>query len=108
MGLLMVIGILGFTPFVTAIVYFRNGYRAALNTAGLAAYPLRTASFLVGCVLAFGGPVVLATGINQVVSDSVEEIIHGDAQQASIAAQRVRPLSFLSGAKLGRIINEYM
>ncbi|MCU1264242.1 MAG: hypothetical protein JWM21_560 [Acidobacteria bacterium] len=108
MGLVLVIGVLGFTPFITAFVYFRNGYRAFQSQGGLAADPLQGGSLLLGCLLAFAMPVLLSIGINQFVSNSVEEIIHGDAQQASIAARRVRPLSLLSGAKFDRIVDEYM
>ena len=108
LGLIFLIGILGFTPFVTALVYFRNGYRASRNAGDLAADPWRPAHIVFGCLFAFAIPAVLALGINQLVSYSIEEIIHGDAQQASIAAHRVRPLSFLSGAKFDRIVDEYM
>jgi len=68
---------------------------------------LQTAPLLLGLFFAFAGPVALSTGIQQFVNDSVEEIIHGDAQHASIAARRIRPLSFVSGAKFDRIVDEY-
>ena len=41
LGLLAIIGILGFTPFATGFVYLRNGLRAWRSLRGVEGYPLR-------------------------------------------------------------------
>ena len=108
LGLMFLIGILGFTPFLTAIVYLRNGYRAVRARQHSTRGALHISPFLIGCLLALGGPALLGKAIKQVVSHSVEDIIHGDSRQASVAAHRLRPLSFLSGTELDRVVNEYL
>ena len=108
LGLIVVIGALGFTPFITGFVFFRNGYRAIVRSkSDVLLDPPSVSSLLLGGLFILVGPFFLGTGINQYVTTSVDVMIFGTEQQALIAAQRVRPLSFVAGAKLQRIVDEY-
>jgi hypothetical protein len=107
LGLMVVIGALGFTPFITGFVFFRNGYRAMVRSKNDILYPSSVSSLLLGGLFTLVGPFVLATGINQYVTTSVDTMIFGTEQQALIAARHVRPLSFVAGSKLQKIVAEY-
>jgi len=107
-GLMMFfIGILGFTPFLTAFVYFRNGYRGIKKSRTNFDPSIPLSAISLGCLLAFAGPFAVSKGLDQFVTKSVDDILYGNEQQASKAAQRVRPLSVISGSKFDRIVSEY-
>jgi len=101
------IGIFGFTPFLTALVYLRNSSRALrAGKAGSAGF----AGVLVpvsGIVLVAGLPLLLSIQIQLMVSRAVTEIIEGDPQHAIFAAHRLAPLSFFAGSELDQIVNAY-
>jgi hypothetical protein len=105
MGLMLGIGILGFTPFVTAIVYLRNASRARQNSALVGGSYV--AAVLLGCVLALGAPGLLSVTIHDLAARSVDDIIHGDYQQTAAATHRLRRLRYLDGAELDRIVDTY-
>jgi len=107
LGLMVVIGALGFTPFLTGFVFFRNGYRAMVRSKNDILYPASFSSLVLGGLFTLAGPFFLGTGIDQYVTKSVDTMIFGNEQQALIAAQHVRPLSFVAGSKLQRIVAEY-
>lgn len=75
-GLAFLIGILGFTPFLTVFIYLRNGCRALLS-----AKPLLEKSVLVYAV-GFGVifSAVVPAVINLEIRNSLENIRRGDAQ----------------------------
>lgn len=88
--LLLFIGIFGFIPFFTAFVYLRNGIRA-VRTARPLAGPLElTAMVLLGAVLSITPSVVAQWQINRTVTQSMNELLTGDAQAAHSATQKLR------------------
>lgn len=60
LGLIVLLGALGFVPFLTAFVYLRNGWRAAgaVGLAGKGSPALAAAAFALGFVFALGTPAV--------------------------------------------------
>jgi hypothetical protein len=56
-GLLLLIGVFGFVPFLTGVVYLRNAWRASASL-GPAGQPALAAAFALGFVFALGAPVV--------------------------------------------------
>jgi hypothetical protein len=60
LGLIVLLGALGFVPFLTAFVYLRNGWRAAgaVGLAGKGSPWLAAAAFALGFVFALGTPAV--------------------------------------------------
>jgi hypothetical protein len=107
MGLMFGIGIFGFTPFLTAFVYARNGVRAA--RAGRSQTTVENGIVLSGgFLLALVAPLILSVALHSAVSNAVDEIIHADAQHAHFAAQRLVGLRFFSEAELNKIADAYV
>jgi hypothetical protein len=107
MGLFLGIGIFGFIPFLTGLVYLRNGRRAfqlAQTESGAGAW-IRT--LLLGWVLVLGAP----AGVNFVallfVSQSMNAVLYGNSQSADIAVEQLKYLSFFAGPEIGRLVSAY-
>ena len=95
-GLILLIGVFGFTPFLTAFVYLRNAMRA-LNTAKpLLEQPRLSALFLLGAVLVLAPSVVLPWQLNRIVDQSIQAILRGDRHTAESATQTLRYLGWAS------------
>lgn len=107
-GLMMGIGLFGFTPFLTAIVYLRNGFRAWHFGGQDATKVLRAASLLFGLVLVLGAPALLATGIHNFVASAIDEMIKGDSRHALAAAQGLGPLKYFVAGESDRIVQAYL
>jgi hypothetical protein len=108
MGLVFGIGIFGFTPFFTALVYLRNGYQAIRSEQSEFVELGRTLPILLGCLLAFAVPTVVNVAVDQVVTISVNAIIRGNAEGAAYAAEALYLLEPLSGTKLMQIVDAYV
>ena len=107
LGLMFGIGIFGFTPFLTALVYLRNSrraLRAGHNDAVGFAHAIVPVSAI---LLASGVPLLLSIQINSAVTRAINEIVEGDSQHAIFAAHRLVPLRFFADAKLDQIVNAY-
>jgi hypothetical protein len=106
-GLMFGIGIFGFTPFVTAFVYIRNSIRASRVSPARSHFEtgiIATAGFLLAVAL----PLALSLAIHSAATNAVNDVIHGDAQRASFAAQRLIPLRYFSGVEMNRIAEAYV
>ena len=89
-GLLFMIGVLGFTPFFTSLVYVRNAARAFK-----AATPHLRPSALLGAVALgaslAGGVTVVAHGeINRTIARSMDELLRQNAGPTEAAVRRLR------------------
>ncbi|MDX6305228.1 MAG: hypothetical protein QOI77_2197 [Blastocatellia bacterium] len=107
MGLMFGVGIFGFTPFVTGIVYLRNGIRALRSPRTDTSAFSRVATVLLGSLVAIGAPLLLGVAIHGAVESSVDEIVHGDPSHASAAAHRIGPLRYFVGAESDQIVTAY-
>lgn len=107
-GLMMGIGLFGFTPFLTAIVFLRNGSRAWHSTSKDTTTVLRAASLLFSLVLVLGAPALLAAGIHNFVTSAIDEMIKGDSRHAVAAAQGLGPLKYLVAGESDRIVQAYL
>ncbi len=90
-GLVFLIGALGFTPFFTGIVYLRNGVRAAKTASSFLAKITLTYSVLLSSLASSIVPYVINVEINR----SLERIKTGDAKTIrteSIKLWAVKPL----------------
>ena len=107
-GLVYGIGILGFTPFVTAVIYWRNA-RRALGAAG--AQMSRAAlylTFVAGLLVPFGAPAYAHRRINRMIERSLPEVAGGDEARAEAAERRLGYVSpFLSGGGFDQIVLAY-
>jgi hypothetical protein len=94
LGLLVFIGILGFTPFVTTFVYLRNGVRA-VNRAKPRLAPLKLAALMIlSAVLAIGPCLLLQQQIKRVGTQSMNDLLRGDIQAAQSATKTLRYLGW--------------
>jgi hypothetical protein len=107
-GLLFVgVGALGFIPFLTALVYFRNARRALrLNRAGEPVRGGATAAFAFGVALALCMPAAAQRCARLVVRRASAEAVAGG--ELSPGRQRVvRALAFLSGETFDDLVAEH-
>ena len=107
LGLMVVLGVFGFTPFVTAFVFLRNGVRAArININGSALYA-RFSTAVLGAALAFGMPAVVQAKVEHDVSAMVATLISGSPPEAEAAAQRLGSYHFVSREHRNEIVTAY-
>jgi hypothetical protein len=106
LGLIVGIGIIGFTPFITTFVYVRNGVRA-FRSCATQPRSITVGVLTLGLILAFSLPLLLSLEIRAAVTDAVSEVCHGDPQRADFAAHRLIPLRFFAEAELDQIVDAY-
>jgi hypothetical protein len=103
LGLLFVVGVLGFTPFFTGFVYLRNGVRAvrmARNSQSFRANFL--GSLVVGALIVFSLPLLAEAGVSRFVNSSVEAMVAGrELSQFELSA--LRAASLLTDAEFERL-----
>ena len=107
-GLMVGIGLFGFTPFLTAFVYARNGYRALSADPERLSVFTRTFGILCGFILAVGLSLPLSIQIRSAVTSSVHQVIHADAVTAPRAAKKLTVLKYFADDELDRIVRAYM
>lgn len=108
MGLLIAgLGVLGFIPFVTAIVYLRNGVRAIrLNRTGAPVPGAVFASVAFGIIVTFGIPMAAQVGAERAVRLARAELLAGE--EISTPRRRiVRLITRTSGEQFDDIVREY-
>lgn len=109
LGLVFGIGVFGFTPFLTALVYLRNGFRAWNSGSEESPATARAAAIFLSLVLVIGVPAVLSIGINGFVQNAVDVMIKGDPQHAIAVAQGLGPMKYLVvGSQLDRLVQAYI
>jgi hypothetical protein len=80
-GLLVVVGILGFTPFLTAFVFLRNGVRAIRMIQSSTKRALLVVPMVLGVTLVIGIPLRIQWKTSALVSQSISTIIHSDKEE---------------------------
>lgn len=91
-GLMVGIGLFGLTPFLTAFVFARNGYRALSADPERPSVFTRTFGILCGFILVGGLSLPLSIQIRSAVTSSVDQVIHADALTAPRAAKKLTVL----------------
>lgn len=123
MGLFLIVGVFGFIPFLTALVYLRNARSAfqleaktfdSPGSFGLApgAQSQRRlrSSFLataLGCVLTLGPPAALSVAASMFVSQAMNAVLSADEKQADLAIDEIRYLQFFAQPQLDRLVSAY-
>jgi hypothetical protein len=106
-GLIIVIGIFGFIPFLTAFVYLRVGWRA-LKSEERTAPSSWASALLIGAILSLGIPALLSLYVSRTASRSIDVILHGSPEQAQVALTRLRKLPLIPRQDLEPLIQAYM
>lgn len=107
LGLLFLIGALGFIPFVTSFVYLRNARRAFTFGRRYLTENAIAGGAVLGFIIALGAPFALSYGLSSVASASVNQVLFADAANADLAADRLRYLRFVSINNLDPIVRSY-
>ena len=126
MGLALGIGIFGFIPFLTALVYLRNA-RSAFRLAakpsevdqpgslepprqapGLGSLRGALVATLIGCVMALGPPAVLSVAASMFVTEAMNAVLSADEQQADLAIDEIRYLQIFAQPQLDRLVSAYL
>jgi hypothetical protein len=94
LGLIIVIGVLGLFPFVTAFVYFRNGIRALRKARMVTKNSARLfATALVGSVLVIGLPVLAQVQVTSMIQRSLDKITENWSDPATPAIDELRTVN---------------
>lgn len=90
-GLIFVVGVLGFTPFFTGFVYLRNGVRAMKLAKEILNFKFLINTVVLSAILSFVFPAIF----NLKVKQAVREMANGDVQTIEASAKRLRYFGFL-------------
>mgnify|MGYP001086215367 CR=1 FL=1 len=107
LGLVVLLGIFGFTPFVTAFVFLRTGVRAARININGAAWLSRLSAAAFGAALVLATPLAVHAKVESDVSSLIHTIISGSAPEAEAAAQRLKTYRFVSRDHYNAIVAAY-
>jgi hypothetical protein len=97
--LVLLIGALGFFPFLTAFVYLRNGWRAAgaVGRAGQGSPGLAAAALACGFLFALGVPAVAHVSVKSEVAAALEDVREG-RELAPARLNALRAAAAISGS----------
>lgn len=107
-GLVLVIGVLGFIPFLTAFAYFRIGWRAFRSSEDTTPTNSPIIPLLVGAILSLALPALVSVYISRTTTNSIDALLHGDAKQAELAVNHLKWLPFIPQQSLDSLVNAYM
>jgi len=94
-GLIVLIGALGFTPLLTAFVFLRNGVRTARIRGRAATVKSRFMLAVMTGVLVIALPVLMTWQVERTISASVNDLISADEVQSAQAARQLRWFRFV-------------
>lgn len=106
-GLLILIGLAGFVPFVTAFVYLRNGVRALNAQANRLSLASRFTTVAFSGVLVLGTLVLSSIFASQSIANSVDTLIYGNNVEAEAAINRLHWYRFIPQKECNRLALAY-
>ncbi len=101
-GLFVVIGVLGFVPFITGFVYLRNGLRAVRQAGDRSP---RMATVILSALLALGIPGAAQWAVIEIVEQSVAEILDEKSPSFDASVSMIRMLRSI--VDTDRFVREY-
>ena len=107
LGLLLLIGALGFTPFVTYFIYLRNARRALKAARPQMPHAGIYITLLFGATLALGVPAFAHWRVGEFVEHSLAQVIDGDEAQAKAAARRLQYVRWFAPAEIDQMVEVY-
>ena len=123
MGLMFGIGLFGFIPFLTALVYLRNAKSVfqlvakPVNPAGLSRHepeiPILNGmrgwlgATVVGCLLILGPPAALSLAASMFVSQAMEAVLGTDERKADLAIDEIKYLQLFARPELDKLVFAY-
>ncbi len=104
-GLLFLIGILGFTPFLVFFVYLRNAARAFNTAKRLVQQSQIMGLVLLGVLVVSSPPALLQWQISRLVTQSMNDLLRGDVHTAESATERLRYVAW--AADMDQVVVAY-
>lgn len=103
----ILIGILGFTPFFTAVVFYRNGRRAVIQAYKPKRFLTLTLSLGFGMLLVTVPPGYAQWYTSQLVSQVIQASLQGDVQSATEAIHKLKFIPWCFKGCLSEIARVY-
>jgi hypothetical protein len=103
----LLIGALGFTPFLTALVFFRNGFRALRANVNNSTILFRLSVATLSGVLVLGLPFLASIQLERSISASVDTVIAGNVSEAEAAEARLKWFRFIPFRHSGEVATAY-
>lgn len=101
------LGLLGFTPFFTALVFWRNGRRAFMRSPEEVSDGRKLAAAALALVFVLGLPVTAHLKISGITEESIQQILTGDETQAEAAAEKLRFIGSFNQSETDKIVWAY-
>lgn len=106
LGLLFFVGVFGFVPFVTALVYLRNGLRALADARSNATRAGGATAFALGAVCVLCVPAATQWSVAEATTSVVNEVRAGKELTPS-AMRAMRLATTISGATYDELVWDY-
>ena len=106
-GMLIVIGVAGFTPYLTGFVYLRNGVRAIKAQDKKIPATVRGWVIVGALISSLVTPYVVSTQYSQAVAMCVSDLLYSEGQDVEVAANRLRWFPNIPPKQRRRIIQAY-
>lgn len=106
-GVLLIIGLAGFTPFLTAFVYLRNGFRALPGLASGRSREFTWSIAAVSGLVALALAAVISLQVSSAISRSLDALLHGNPRQAEVAAAQMKWMPLLPKESFDQIVEAY-
>jgi hypothetical protein len=107
LGLLFLIGVLGFSPFFCAFVYLRNAARSLKVSSAYLGASRRAAALALGAAVSICAPAYAHLRIERAVARGLPELMSGDEARAAAAARRLRFASWLGATDFDDLARAY-
>lgn len=106
-GLYLIIGIFGFTPFFTAYVFLRNGLKAIRKIQPIKSKFSVTGLMFVGIVFVIGLPLEIQLRGSELVAHSFEVIANGKREEVKLATKNLKLAFWCSNSCYDEIVWSY-
>ncbi|HEX8130896.1 MAG TPA: hypothetical protein VF527_17480 [Pyrinomonadaceae bacterium] len=106
-GLALGIGVLGFTPFVTAFIYWRNARRALKAASAQMSRAALCVTLALGAAVPFGAPLFAHWRIQRMIERSLPEVLGGDGARAAAAVRRLSYVSPFVTGEFDEMVSAY-
>jgi hypothetical protein len=101
------LGLLGFTPFLTALVFWRNGRRAFDLSHDEVTGGRKLAALALALIFILGLPVTAHLKISGITEESIRKILTGDEMEAEAAAENLRLIGRITQSETDKIVLAY-
>jgi MFS family permease len=106
-GLQILLGLLGFIPFATAYVFYRNCRRALRLAQSSISRPRLVGLFSLGALLVVAIPIIVQVATTNYVSQSIDELLNGDPATVENAVLKMNAAFWCSDLCYTDILLDY-